>query len=165
MALQAAVELQRRWEREWPRSGQQALAEAEEAGLEVLGLGGQRVCVLAERDDQVLKLAWLEKGLADNLLEMRLWQRAEPALRELLCPAIALEEAGILRQARCLPAAAQALGRRAAEVCRKLARHGVSDSHTNLGLLYDRERGGWRVVCYDYNLLRPQLARELLSGK
>lgn len=163
--IQTAVKLQRRWERRWPASAEQALEEAKAEGLSVLGLGGQRICLRAERDDQVLKAAWQEKGLVDNLLEWRLWQRAEPKLRRLLCPSLALEEAGILRQARCLPAAPEALGSRAGEICLELARHGISDCHVNLGLLVEPQDGSTRVVCYDYNVLRPRLARELLLSR
>lgn len=163
--VEQAIELQRSWRSgRWPRNGEQALAAAEEAGLTVLGVGGRRICVAAERSGEVLKLAWQEGGVADNELEARVWDWASSQLRSLLCPVLGLEAEGILRQARCKPAAADALGYRGRLLCAELARCGISDCHVNLGLLADPEaEGGWRIVCYDFCLVRPELGVRLLS--
>src|SRR5690606_27227292 len=144
---------------------EQALAAAERAGLLVLGIGGRRICVAAERPGEVLKLGWQAGGVADNILESRLWQWASPELRRLLCPVLGLTGEQILRQVRCRPAAAEALGERGRALCAQLARHGISDCSVNLGLLADPEAaGGWRVVCYDFCLVRPELGIRLLAA-
>ena len=163
--MEAAIELQKSWRSQrWPANGEQAVALAERAGLLVLGIGGRRLCVATQGPGEVLKLAWQPGGVADNVLEARLWQWASPELRRLLCPVIGLTGEQILRQVRCRPAAAEALGARGRALCAQLARHGISDCSVNLGLLADPEaEGGWRVVCYDFGLVRPELGMQLLS--
>jgi hypothetical protein len=137
-------------------NAEQAVSWCQRDGFTLLGLGCHRA-VVDVGDEQVAKLGWRPRGLADNLIEWRLWQEANAELRHLLCPALGLTGAGILIQARCVPMHADAR-RDARQVSAALHQHGISDANVNLGLFEQR------TVSYDYALVRPGMGRRLLGS-
>lgn len=126
---------------------------AENYNLEALGVGGRRMTVLID-PNRVAKLAWRREGIVDNEIEWRLYNQADPELKQLLCPALELMDCGALVQERCIPIAYQD-----ATITRQLASYGISDTAINLGLIGDKP------VCFDYSMLGPEKMRQLLSGE
>ena len=136
-------------------SREDAIARARRHGLEVAGCGGRRV-VAAVGDRYVAKFAWRPAGVSDNLIEARVFARADGPLRMLLCPVVELLDSGVLIMRRCGPADVSELagGEQAA---RAAARSGITDAVGNLGWL------DGRVVVYDYARVSASRLRVLLG--
>lgn len=164
--IDAADKIQARWmESGWPASAQSAATDLQKAGLASIGVGKSRI-VLSDpsrsEPASVLKLAWRESGVVDNLIESRLWERSESiGASDLLCPTLSLSDSGVIRQQRCLPIAWDPLESDSPhwEIVKRLAAAGISDAAVNLGLI------GERVVCYDYCSVSASLAVELLRDE
>ena len=135
----------------------QIVRVAEEAGFSVLGFGGHRLALALEQENVVAKLAFQAQGLADNHLEWLFWEAANPPLQALLAPTLARTPAGINFQGRCLPVAIESITS-SSGLTRALAQAGIADGVVNLGLYEGR------VVCFDYALLRPEVAMRLLGA-
>lgn len=112
-------------------------------GIPVLGIGRSRIAIRGP-EESVYKLAWRPLGLAENQLEVRVYQQAPDDLRQVLAPIISPLESGAIQQGYCQPVS---LGSEAAEVLRTLSQYGIVDGVMNLG------RYQQRIVCYDYALL------------
>lgn len=120
----------------------------------ILGIGGTRLAI-EQGEDRVWKLAWREQGLLDNETEYRLWQSASPELREMLCPALDLSQAGALLQKRVQPISYEALGKTGKDVIARLAEYGITDVAVNCGILEGR------VVVYDYSNISIDIHKKL----
>lgn len=134
----------------------QDICDAED--LIIQGFGARRVAMLIKPSQDgplVAKLAWRQAGLADNALELRLYRAADEELRRLLAPTFEQTPGGVNIQGLCLPIVSEDI-RVHHSLTRRLARAGITDAMTGLGLYQGR------VVCYDYAMLGPKRALRLL---
>jgi len=131
-----------------------ALKLSEEAGFEILGIGGSRL-VVALSEQLVVKMAWRSSGIADNEIESRLWSAATNDFRSFLAPVDFYDQdSGLSVQSRCQPIEYRPA---ALPVIAALSVYGIVDGLVNLGLL------SGKIVCYDYALLSAERYLSLMD--
>lgn len=116
--------------------------------VDPLGVGAKRVVVADGKN--VIKFAWNQEGVLDNQVEWKLWNKATPDLKKLLCPCVKIQD-NVLVQKRCMPIKSGQFS----EVVSRLSRYGILDTAVNLGWL------DAHVVCYDYSWVSAELLGQL----
>lgn len=145
----------------------------------ILGVGVSRIGI-ATGANEVVKIAYKHRGLADSLTEYKLWkyiekdnpfidlegdqstisynpgQETKIFLRDLLAPVLDYNEANsLIVLERCLPVNFQSGDPKMKEIVKNLSRFGISDAAVNLGFLEAR------TVCFDYAWLSADLFSKL----
>lgn len=146
----------------------------------VLGVGVSRIGI-AIGTDEVVKISYKRRGLADSLTEYNMWQYVEKEnpfidsdiseishspepeskvfLKDLLSPVVDYNaDNSLIVLERCLPVNFQGSDPKMSSLVKNLSKFGISDSAINLGFI------GVKVVCFDYAWLSSEMFDKVNSS-